>query len=147
MLIEPASTIIALEEGFRTNPYYCSLGYPTVGYGIKIGDKGDPLPKFKIPHKVAFEWLQYEIASVEDKLYKFISDLSPVRQSVLISMGYQMGTTGLFKFKNMWKAIEEEDFSTAYHEMLDSLWARQTPKRAQRHAEMFLNDELLEFYK
>ena len=49
---------------------------------------------------------------------------------VLIEMVFQLGIGGVSKFKNMWKALGEGDYQTASEEMLDSRWAKQTPKRA-----------------
>ena len=48
-------------------------------------------------------------------------------------MIFQLGETGVSKFKNMWKALEQShpEYSTAASEMLDSRWAKQTPNRAQ----------------
>ena len=46
-------------------------------------------------------------------------------------MIFQLGKTGVSKFKNMWKALSGLDYSTAASEMLDSRWAKQTPNRAQ----------------
>ena len=41
-----------------------------------------------------------------------------------------MGLNGVSKFKKMLKALEDQDFEKASIEMLDSLWAKQTPNRA-----------------
>ena len=50
-------------------------------------------------------------------------------------MSYQLGKTGLSNFKQMRKAVENEDWPTMREEMLDSVWAReQTPTRANRLA-------------
>ncbi len=138
--------ILKKEEGFRAAPYYCSLGYPTVGYGFKIGNNSDPLPKFFLPKPVAEVWLQYEVQEVEAALAGFTIGLNEVRQAVLTSMCYQMGIKGLFGFKNMWKALTVQDFKLAAKEMLDSKWAKQTPARAKRHAEMMETGILSDFY-
>jgi len=45
-------------------------------------------------------------------------------------MVFQLGMTGVSKFKNTLKAVKEEDWDTAADEMLDSVWAEQTPERA-----------------
>jgi lysozyme len=47
-------------------------------------------------------------------------------------MVFQLGETGVSKFKNMWKALEQDPpaYSVAASEMLDSRWAKQTPNRA-----------------
>ncbi len=36
----------------------------------------------------------------------------------------------------MWTALENGQYDLAATEMLDSRWARQTPARAERHAEV-----------
>ena len=41
------------------------------------------------------------------------------------------------KFKNMLKHLEEKNFYKAAEECLDSKWARQTPNRAKRVANLF----------
>ncbi len=47
-------------------------------------------------------------------------------------MVFQLGETGVSKFKNMLKALKEgPDYQTAAIEMLDSRWAKQTPNRAE----------------
>ena len=52
-------------------------------------------------------------------------------KEVICEMVFQLGIGGVSKFKNMWKALEEGDYYTASVEMLDSRWAKQTPKRAE----------------
>ena len=49
-------------------------------------------------------------------------------------MIFQLGKTGVSKFKNMWKALSELNYVGASFEMLDSRWAKQTPNRAQEMA-------------
>lgn len=61
---------------------------------------------------------------------------NPPRSDVLYSMAYQLGVDGLAAFKNTLLMIANGNFSGAAEAMLASLWARQTPKRAQRQAEM-----------
>ena len=77
--------------------------------------------------------LKYRIAHIrielEDKLPVF-NRLSQNRREVLIEMAYQMGVTGLLKFKNMIQALNDRDYDRASREMIDSRWAKQTPKRA-----------------
>jgi len=45
---------------------------------------------------------------------------------------FQLGKTGVSKFKNMWKCLSELNYVGASYEMLDSLWAKQTPNRAKK---------------
>lgn len=133
--------LLAFEEGFRAEPYYCSEGYPTIGIGQKIGRKGDPLEcyTFTVDMKVAEAMLESELEGVNSYLSEKLFNVPPVegwnvRFTILQSMAYQLGTTGLSKFKKMWKAIEQGDWDTAAKEALDSKAARQTPSRWERQA-------------
>jgi lysozyme len=47
-----------------------------------------------------------------------------------------MGVDGLAGFKNTLAMIADGRFDDASKGMLNSLWARQTPNRAKRHAEV-----------
>ena len=42
-----------------------------------------------------------------------------------------MGFSGVSKFKNMIKALQNRTYKLASIEMLDSRWAKQTPNRAK----------------
>ena len=128
--------LIELEEGWKPTPYYCSENYPTVGYGFKLADKNAPLPDFILPKSAGDAWLLELINGLENqvKQYPWYAKLNSPRKAIILSMMYQMGFTGVFKFKNMIQAILDNDYVTASNEMLDSRWARQTPNRANRHA-------------
>ena len=54
-------------------------------------------------------------------------------------MAYQHGKTGLSEYKNFIKAINNNDYQTAYKEMLNSQWARvNSPARAKKLADTLL---------
>ena len=61
--------------------------------------------------------------------------ISNTAKEVIINMVYQIGEGGVSKFKNMWKALDREDYGEASFQMMDSLWAKQTPNRAKKLAE------------
>lgn len=138
------SKMLEAEEGFRSSVYYCTAGYPTIGIGWRIGERAQPLHDFKMMHickASAYAQLEFEIAGITSKLENFIpafKDLNEARQCVLISMSYQMGIAGLFKFKNMLAAIESKCWNDAANEGLNSKWARQTPGRAKRQMRTLL---------
>lgn len=131
-------SIIEREEGWRAEPYYCSLNYPTIGYGFKLADKGDPLPKFVLPKPAGDAWLQCLIDAIRSQLSTELSWMNEARQAIIISMAYQMGIKGVLSFGDMWAAIRKEDWPAAKAAMLDSRWRRQTPERANRHANVML---------
>lgn len=130
------------EEGFRASPYYCSEGYPTVGYGKKLGPKHTPLLwyTFRVPEPVAAVWLQHDVAElagrIQERHPREWDACNTRRRDVLIAMAYQLGLDGLANFKRTLAAIERGDFAAAADEMLDSKWATQTPARARRLAEV-----------
>ena len=55
-----------------------------------------------------------------------------IAKQVLIEMVFQLGIGGVGKFKKMWSALDNEDYGEASFQMMDSLWAKQTPKRAEK---------------
>ena len=84
-----------------------------------------------------------DVAEVEERLHKFglLSVDNDARRSVLINMAFQLGVSGLMKFKRFIAAYRAGDFVTASKEMLDSRWAMQTPNRAKELSEQMLTGE------
>lgn len=114
------------EEGFCDVAYKDTVGKLTIGYGRNLQDRG-------ITQEEAEYLLSNDIKSVDSTLFEQIpvySKLSPARQYVIISMCFNLGLTGILKFRKMWKAISENDFQKASLEMLDSKWASQVRGRA-----------------
>lgn len=122
---------IEKHEGFRSKPYPDPIhgwDVPTFGHGLTYitEDESRQIVKNRIT----------EIeASLKIKVAGYFN-LPHQARNVLVEMAYQMGVPGLMKFKNTLEFIEKEDFQSAADEMLDSVWAKQTPKRAQDLAEI-----------
>ncbi|MEI8634745.1 hypothetical protein P4S72_27270 [Vibrio sp. PP-XX7] len=138
--------LTAFEEGWRSRPYLCSEGYPTIGFGFRIGPQGASLDnyQFTLPRAVGEVWLSSILESVASEMASH-PQISPAllscndaRQAVLLSMAYQMGVSKLVQFEKTLSAIEDGRWTDAKNEVLDSKWASQTPKRASRHAEQIL---------
>lgn len=115
---------VKMEEGFSGESYIDTEGYPTIGYGTKL-----PLTK-----KEAELLLKHRLDLVVGQIKSTFYDLDAPEEvwDILFHMGYQLGLNGLLKFKNMIKALYAMDYETASIEGLDSLWAKQTPNRANR---------------
>lgn len=147
-MIKKVIKLIEKEEGWREIPYYCSEGYPTVGYGFKLSGKNEPLPAFVLPRRAGDAWLSVIIDDIEVSLlgYDWYKNLSEPRKAIIISMCYQIGISGVLKFKNMINAIEGHRYKDASSEMLDSKWARQTPQRANRHSDQFARNDWIDYY-
>lgn len=131
--------ILKYEEGFSPTPYVDTEGYVTIGYGTKLSTKNAPLEYFTltVTEKSAKALLEEHLKGVQQYLFtKNLTHVNSARYTILTSMCYQLGSTGLDGFKKMWKAIETGDWEEASKQALDSRWSLQTPKRASRHAEV-----------
>ena len=142
--------LISYEEGYRMKPYLCSEGYPTIGIGKRIGPKGADLSlyEFTVNEHVAQAWLLEEVIKIERSLVKheWYCVLDEDRKIIITSMAYQLGMTGLLKFKNMIAALEREDWTEAGLAAVDSKWYRQTKQRAERHAKVLYCGSIKEVY-
>jgi len=135
--------LIEYEEGWRSRPYLCSEGYPSVGFGFKIGPKNASITayQFALPIAAGRQWMDSVLDTLTNEMmqYKEVSDAIDVcndaRRAVLISMAYQMGVQGLTTFKRTLRATANEDWPEVSMEMMKSRWARQTPSRALRHSQ------------
>ena len=116
---------VKTHEGYRSKAYTDTEGIWTVGYGQN-------LQVLEIDEALAEEWLMRELHVVANELSEDISfrALNPVRQGVLIEMGYNLGIAGLKLFRNMWAAIKTGDWAEAKAQGLDSKWATQVGQRA-----------------
>ena len=54
----------------------------------------------------------------------------PQKLNIYLNMCFQMGPTGLSKFKHMNQAVEDQAWGQVALEMDDSRWSRQTQKEA-----------------
>tara|TARA_R100000152_G_C6777399_1_gene207236 strand:+ start:1046 stop:1447 length:402 start_codon:yes stop_codon:yes gene_type:complete len=113
-------------EGYRDKVYKCTEGFDTIGYGFAIKDLvlEEDICDIILARKI--EKLMVKI----QKKFPFITELPSDKSEVVIEMCYQMGVTGVSKFKKMLKHLEDGNFEKASIEMLDSKWAKQTPNRA-----------------
>ena len=129
------SDLIKSNEGFRGKVYTCSEGKKTVGWGRNLEDNGITEMEADVLLDNDLEMLT-TFLSAHGLLGKF----NQPQEAVLYDMAYQMGMSGLLKFKKMLKAMKDGDFNQAAHELLDSKYARQTPNRANRNAQLLRID-------
>ena len=127
--------LIAKEEGFEPLPYKDHLGYLTIGHGFLIDErkKGAGITEEESLLILKYR-LKNQVAPQLDAKIPWWRNLNGPRRAVLLSMAWQMGVPGLMRFKNTLAAIREGDYAKGARGMMSSLWARQTPGRAYRHA-------------
>ena len=118
---------IKVHEGFRDKVYKCSEGFDTIGYGFAIKD-------LVLDEDIADLILQRKLEDLQERIkrkFDWFKESPNEVQDVVSNMCYQIGLSGFSKFKKTIYYLETEQYEEASEEMLDSLWARQTPNRAK----------------
>ena len=114
-------------EGYRSRVYKCTEGFDTIGYGFAIKDlEMDE----DMAEEILIRKVEKLIKRVRDK-FNWLDSVPHEVQGVLVEMSYQMGLSGVSKFKKALHAMQMFQWKEAADEMLDSRWAKQTPNRAK----------------
>ena len=124
--------LLRYEEGFRAEPYKCTAGKWTNGYGNTHGVTESTPP---ITKDQAEKMLKDEVAiCVRDisNALPWSSNLDMVRRDVLVSMRYQLGMNGLLSFSNFLREMRDGDWLEAARELQNSKFYRQTTNRVKR---------------
>ncbi len=143
---------ILLHEGLRLQPYFCTKGKQTIGVGRCL----DTNPLTKEEEKVVGDWhhgitkcaamylLRNDIKRIYRELAKkidFFKELDGERQYALIDMAFNLGVSGVLKFKKMLSYIAAGNYTKAANECLNSQYANDVGKRAIRIANTIKNGE------
>ena len=126
------------DEGCKYEIYLDHLGLPTHGIGHLITEwdeeyekpVGTPVSEDRVNN--CFETDVWGTINECKKLYNKFEDMPEEAQLILCNMMFNMGRPRLSKFKNMNKAIAEEDWFEAAVQMEDSRWYKQVTNRADR---------------
>ena len=118
-------------EGYEPRVYKCPNGFDTIGYGFAIKDlfMDEEIANLILDKKI--RGILARIEGDENWDSWFFDKPEPV-QDVLVNMIFQIGFSGVKKFKKTIKYIKEDKLLLAGEEMLDSKWARSdSPNRAK----------------
>ena len=129
---------LEIDEGVKYEIYKDHLGYPTFGIGHLVveGDEehgkpvGTPVSEDRV--NAVFESDVQKFVSESKKVFPNLDDLPEEAQQVIVNMCFNMGAPRLSKFKKFIAAVNDGNWSTAAVEMMDSRWATQVGKRAER---------------
>ena len=125
-------------EGYRNKVYLDTLGKRTVGVGhLCVEDFWEDDKEYEEDFlmDILKKDLQEAIRGAKQLMEDHgCADINEQAEEILIEMVFQLGMAGVSKFKNMWKCLSELNYVGASYEMLDSLWAKQTPNRAKAMA-------------
>ena len=140
MNLERLMESVKKHEGYRNKVYLDTLGKRTVGVGhLCVEDfwEDDKEYEERFLMEILAEDLQNAIKGARElKEEHSCTDIDEIAQEIIVEMVFQLGKNGVSKFKNMWKALSEHNYTGASYEMLDSKWAKQTPNRAKSMAEL-----------
>ena len=127
-------------EGYRNKVYLDTLGKRTVGVGhLCVEDFWEDDKEYS--EKFLLEILEKDLGQAiigarELMIEHDCIDINEKAEEILIEMVFQLGKTGVSKFRKMWDALSEKNYIGASYEMLDSRWAKQTPNRAKDMAQI-----------
>ena len=114
-------------EGYVGVVYKDSLGIDTIGYGFAIKD-------LELDEDICEEILVRKLKNLDNMIkikFSWFRYMPPQIKDVVMEMCYQLGVTGFSKFKKTIAYLQNKQWDDASEEMLDSLWAKQTPNRAK----------------
>ena len=135
-------------EGCVDTVYLDTLGKATIGIGHLV--QPHERKRFKEGIKISVDEIEdlflidlnRACAGAEQLIsenYRGDKRLPQVIEHVIVEMVFQLGKTGVSKFKKMWKALSDGDKKQASLEMQDSRWHSQTPVRCEALAEVVAN--------
>ena len=147
MNIELCKEQIKRHEGEVLEIYEDSLGYKTLGVG-HLCQPNDPEYDWEVGTPVTQEVVDMyyiddfnkhyqETAHVFGSIPSF-NNLPEDIQHVLVNMCFNLGATGLSKFKNMLKACREHNWEEMARQMEDSKWYHQVGRRSKELQDIVL---------
>lgn len=131
------------DEGFSGKVYKCPAGYLTVGFGRNL--EANPLTLDELKKLFEVQPLSKDAARVllAIDVNTVVSDLKrvlgshfdnahPEAQRVIVNMAFNLGTSGLLKFKKAIEAFKNWEYGKMARELENSLWYKQVGDRSKR---------------
>ena len=129
-------------EGYKNHVYLDTRNKRTVGVGhLCVEDFWEDGKEYE--ESFLMDILKKDLQGSIDGAEELCEGLkiSDDAKILIIEMIFQLGKKGVSKFRNMWKALQEDppQYDVAATEMLDSRWAKQTPNRAKEMSDHMRN--------
>jgi GH24 family phage-related lysozyme (muramidase) len=133
MNYEDVKNRIKKHEGFVAKVYLDSLGKATIGYGHLLTEEDDFVEGVIYDKDILEAIFDKDFDKAKQGMEELVGtlDIAMAAKGIIIEMVFQLGKTGVSKFKNMFAALNEFDYTRAAEEMLNSAWYRQTPSRCE----------------
>ena len=132
-MYEDLKNRIKQHEGFLDRVYMDILGKATIGYGHLLTEEDDFVEGVVYDKDILEALFEKDFSKAVQGAEELLKgyDIALVAKEVIIEMVFQLGKTGVSKFKKMFEALKNNDYSRAAAEMLNSAWYRQTPSRCE----------------
>ena len=132
-MYEDLKSRIKKHEGFLSKVYLDSLGKATIGYGHLLTEDDDFVEGVIYDKDILESLFEKDFSKAVQGAEELLKgyEIALIAKEVIIEMVFQLGKTGVSKFKNMFAALKEHEYSRAAAEMLNSAWYRQTPSRCE----------------
>ena len=129
---------IKTHEGFVNYVYKDTLGKRTVGYGHLCTDDENWEDGKCYDNSYLNDVFEIDFMEATKQAEELIGNLVLENKAneIILEMVFQLGKTGVSKFKKMWEALSGQEYNKAADEMLDSKWAKQTKNRAESLAKI-----------
>lgn len=121
---------IKTDEGLKLEAYLDTTGHLTIGWGrnLKDGIRTDEA-------ELMFQNdLRHAVLELQDQ--PWFSPLPIHVKNALINMNFNLGIEKLLEFKELITALENKNYRAAADAALNSLWAKELPRRAKEVAVM-----------
>lgn len=139
--------LIRSDEGLRLTAYQDTRGVWTIGYGYNLQAHGYTKTQAaqaiwtKDRAERALSGKIGECVAYLDRTYSAWRNLTGARQAVCVSAVYQLGPRAIPPFAPTIALICRGEYAAAAARMRATAWARQTPNRVRRLADMMATGE------
>ena len=133
---------VALHEGKINKCYSDSLGKLTFGIGHLVTDEDNIDPNKEYSDEFIYKLFDKDFDKAIEGAARVCQgmDLPDRKFGVFIEMAFQLGATGLSKFKKALAVARDHQWEECHDQLLDSRWYKQTPNRAKQLAMIMLED-------
>lgn len=135
-LIDDLKEMLIKNEGMELKIYRCGSQKLTIGAGRNIEDNGISIDEAELMLKNDMDSVFADL----DRNIPFWQSMPYNVRLVLADMCFNLGINRLLKFTKMLEAMEERDFELAGEELLDSTYAVQVKKRADRNYRLVIGE-------
>lgn len=146
---DPFDALVRPSEGSRLTVYDDATGkpivpgtlvrgHPTIGIGRALDTHGISVTEEALLYQNDKRAVYLSVATA----LPWFPSLDATRQAVIASMAFQMGLGGLLQFHNTLSLVQAGKYDAAAAEMLESLWAKETPARANLLASVLRSGDI-----